>query len=96
MPGFGTEYKEYDNYGRLLCELDIKEQATGYDYDSIGRLEDKKYYAADASPAIQGNDNYPNTPAEVVHFAWNVAFQYGIIGADVVVCNWRGCGVNMS
>jgi uncharacterized protein RhaS with RHS repeats len=62
LPGCGTEYKHYDDYGRLDWELDFKEQATGYFYDAFGRLEDKKYYAADASPAIQGNDNYPNTP----------------------------------
>lgn len=37
-----------------------QEQVIGYFYDSLGRLEDKKYYEADASPGDYANSNYPD------------------------------------
>jgi hypothetical protein len=30
--------------------MDFKEQVVGYAYDALGRLEYKRYYAADATP----------------------------------------------
>jgi hypothetical protein len=50
VPGCGTEYKGYDSHNRLLWEMDFKEQVVGYAYDALGRLEYKRYYAADATP----------------------------------------------
>ncbi|MGH2272579.1 hypothetical protein ACQ9LF_12340, partial [Anaerohalosphaeraceae bacterium U12dextr] len=71
VPGCGTEYKGYDSHNRLLWEMDFKEQVTGYAYDALGRLEYKRYYAADATPGDFQNTNYPSTPAEVLHYTYD-------------------------
>ncbi|MEN6309508.1 MAG: Tox-REase-5 domain-containing protein [Anaerohalosphaeraceae bacterium] len=71
VPGCGTEYKGYDSHNRLQWEMDFKEQVTGYAYDALGRLEYKRYYAADATPGDFQNTNYPSTPAEVLHYTYD-------------------------
>lgn len=71
LPDDRTEYKTYDNYGRLQVELDFKEQATGYFYDSRGRLAYKRYYAADNSIGDGINDNYPADPNEQIAYTYD-------------------------
>ncbi len=53
------EEKVYDdaNFGRLLYEMDYKQQVVEYAYDTRGRLEYKYYYEADGD--LDGdNENY--------------------------------------
>jgi len=71
VPGCGTEYKGYDSHNRLQWEMDFKEQVTGYAYDALGRLEYKRYYAADATPGDFQNSHYPSTPAEELHYTYD-------------------------
>jgi len=51
--------------------MDFKEQVTGYGYDTLGRLEYKRYYAADATAGDFLNSHYPSTPAEVLQYTYD-------------------------
>jgi hypothetical protein len=59
-----AEFWDYDELGRLKLHTDFKGQVAGCFYDSIGRLEYKKYYADYA--------DYPNDPCSVTLYEYDV------------------------
>lgn len=79
------EQRWYDALGRLKVRLDYKEQATGYFYDSLNRLEYKKLYAADATPGDGVNDNYPDNPAKVYQYVYDALGRKAQVIVDGVV-----------
>ncbi len=64
------EYKFYDDFGRISVDIDFKEQATGYFYNSRGQLRYKRYYEADGT-AGGGNTNYPDTWVQQVEYTYD-------------------------
>ena len=63
LPDNRTEYKEYDNLGRLTKATDFKGQIIGYFYDSLGRLWYEKYY--------YNGSYYPTSPANVIEYEYD-------------------------
>ena len=80
------EEKVYDdaNFGRLLYEMDYKQQVVEYAYDTRGRLEYKYYYDADGD--LDGdNENYlanPQVYAEYMRYTYDVLGRQDVIYKD--------------
>jgi uncharacterized protein RhaS with RHS repeats len=66
-----SETMGYDELGRIKVHIDFEEQATGYVYDSFGRLEYKRFYDKDSTPGNGTNDNYPLTWAEEIQYTYD-------------------------
>jgi YD repeat-containing protein len=59
-----AEYWDYDYLGRLEAHTDYKDQAAGYFYNALGRLEYKRHYQTDADYVSDPNNN------------WKVQYKY--------------------
>ena len=70
LPNNTTEYTAYDDFGRVMVNIDFKEQATGYFYNGRGQLRYKRYYEADGTVG-GGNTNYPDTWVQQVEYTYD-------------------------
>jgi len=64
LPDGAVEYKEFDEFSRIYFAKDFKGQVTGYEYDSRGLLEYKKYY-------IDQSHYDVNDPCEIVQYTYD-------------------------
>jgi RHS repeat-associated protein len=75
--GGETEYKAYDEYGRIYVAEDFKGQVTGFEYNALGQLGYKKYY--------ENQTKYDaNDPCETV------SYIYDNLGRKIEVTDSRG------
>jgi RHS repeat-associated protein len=86
-PAPAAETWDYDTFGRLERHTEYKKQDTGYVYNTLGQLWQKKIYAfADTNPADGQNDNYPDVPAQVLEYAYdNLGRQTAVFRDTILV-----------
>jgi len=60
-----TEYWDYDYLGRVQAHTDYKDQTTGYFYNTLGRLEYKRYYQTYADYTADPDNNWKVCNASV-------------------------------
>ncbi len=71
LPDGRTEYKEYDEHGRLTKATDFNDHVTTFEYNARGLLEYRRYYA---------NESDASNPANADP---NIYFEYDALGRKV-------------
>jgi RHS repeat-associated protein len=81
-----AETWDYDTFGRLERYTDYSKQDTGYVYNALRQLCQKKIYAfTDTNPADGQNDNYPDTSAQVLEYAYDNLGRQTAVYRDTVL-----------